>query len=213
MSDYLFEEIVGDLICGVDEVGRGPLAGPVVAAAVILDPRHPIEGLRDSKKLSPKKREILSQEIRQHALAWYIAEGSVEEIDRINILQSTLLTMKRAVEGLTIKPDMVLVDGNRLPQIAYRCEAIVGGDDKIPAISAASILAKTYRDNLMEILGHMYPHYGFERHAGYGTAEHLKALKKWGPCPCHRLTFAPVAEVDKRLSRKADREKRRGINL
>lgn len=209
MSDYLFDDIEGELVCGVDEAGRGPLAGPVVAAAVILDPDHPIEGLRDSKKLSPKKREALAAEIREHALAWYIAEGSVEEIDRINILQATMQTMKRAVEGLKIRPDMVLIDGNRIPQMPYRCEAIVGGDDKVPEISAASILAKTYRDALMTILGRMHPEYGFEHHSGYCTAEHMKALDKYGPCQAHRMTFAPVAKVAKRFERKADRAKRK----
>ncbi len=209
MSDYLFDDIEGELVCGVDEAGRGPLAGPVVAAAVILDPAHPIEGLRDSKKLSPKKREALAAEIREHALAWYIAEGSVEEIDRINILQATMQTMKRAVEGLKIRPDMVLIDGNRIPQMPYRCEAIVGGDDKVPEISAASILAKTYRDALMTILGQMHPEYGFEHHSGYCTAEHMKALDKYGPCQAHRMTFAPVAKVAKRFERKADRAKRK----
>lgn len=209
MSDYLFDDIEGELVCGVDEAGRGPLAGPVVAAAVILDPDHPIEGLRDSKKLSPKKREALAADIREHALAWYIAEGSVEEIDRINILQATMQTMKRAVEGLKIRPDMVLIDGNRIPQMPYRCEAIVGGDDKVPEISAASILAKTYRDALMTILGRMHPEYGFEHHSGYCTAEHMKALDKYGPCQAHRMTFAPVAKVAKRFERKADRAKRK----
>lgn len=209
MSDYLFDDIEGELVCGVDEAGRGPLAGPVVAAAVILDPDHPIEGLRDSKKLSPKKREALAAEIRKHALAWYIAEGSVEEIDRINILQATMQTMKRAVEGLKIRPDMVLIDGNRIPQMPYRCEAIVGGDDKVPEISAASILAKTYRDALMCILGQMHPEYGFEHHSGYCTSEHMKALDKYGPCQAHRMTFAPVAKVAKRFERKADRAKRK----
>lgn len=209
MSDYLFDDIEGELVCGVDEAGRGPLAGPVVAAAVILDPDHPIEGLRDSKKLSPKKREALAEQIREHALAWYIAEGSVEEIDRINILQATMQTMKRAVEGLKIRPDMVLIDGNRIPQMPYRCEAIVGGDDKVPEISAASILAKTYRDALMTILGQMHPEYGFEHHSGYCTSEHMKALDKYGPCQAHRMTFAPVAKVAKRFERKADRAKRK----
>lgn len=209
MSDYLFDDIEGELVCGVDEAGRGPLAGPVVAAAVILDPDHPIEGLRDSKKLSPKKREALAEQIREHALAWYIAEGSVEEIDRINILQATMQAMKRAVEGLKIRPDMVLIDGNRIPQMPYRCEAIVGGDDKVPEISAASILAKTYRDALMTILGQMHPEYGFEHHSGYCTSEHMKALDKYGPCQAHRMTFAPVAKVAKRFERKADRAKRK----
>jgi len=210
MSDYLFEneEKEAQIICGVDEVGRGCLAGPVVAAAVILDPNHPIEGLRDSKKLSPKKREQLAEEIKQYALAWSIAEGSVQEIDKINILQSTLATMKRAVESLSVEPEIVLVDGNKLPHISYRCEAIVKGDDLIPAISAASIIAKTYRDRLMVILGQTFPKYGFENHVGYGTPEHLKMLDKYGPCPCHRMTFAPVAKAAKKMLRKNDRKKR-----
>lgn len=210
MSDYLFEneEKEAQIICGVDEVGRGCLAGPVVAAAVILDPNHPIEGLRDSKKLSPKKREELAEEIKQYALAWSIAEGSVQEIDQINILQSTLATMKRAVESLSVEPEMVLVDGNKLPHIAYRCEAIVKGDDLIPAISAASIIAKTYRDRLMTILGETFPKYGFAQHVGYGTPEHLKMLDKYGPCPCHRMTFAPVAKAAKKMVCKNDRKKR-----
>lgn len=208
---YLFGPDGDEIVCGVDEVGRGPLAGPVVAAAVILDPNKPIEGLRDSKKLTAKKRESLSVLIRERALAWAIAEGTVAEIDTLNILQATLLTMSRAVEQLQVKPMLVLVDGNRLPTLPYRCEPVVGGDDKVQEISAASIIAKTYRDALMRIMAETYPKYGFEKHAGYGTEYHLKMLAKWGPCPIHRLSFAPVAEVAKRFERKKDREKRKGL--
>ena len=171
MADYLFdgEETIATLVCGVDEAGRGPLAGPVVAAAVILNPDHPIEGLRDSKKLTAHAREVLAEQIKTHALAWAIAESSVADIDRMNILQATMAAMRKAVLQLDPKPDLVLVDGNRLPELPFRAEPIVKGDDLIPEISAASILAKTYRDALMKILGGMYPKYGFEQHAGYGT--------------------------------------------
>jgi ribonuclease HII len=184
---------VPGLMAGVDEAGRGPLAGPVVAAAVILDDLHPIAGLNDSKKLTAKRREKLFDEIKAKALCFSIAEATVQEIDEINILQATLLAMKRAVEGLRLKPVKVLVDGNRLPAIDIRAEAIVQGDALVPAISAASILAKVHRDRLCEQMHARYPQYGFDQHKGYGTAVHLAALQMHGPVECHRLTFAPVA--------------------
>ena len=184
---------VPGLMAGVDEAGRGPLAGPVVAAAVILDDLNPIAGLNDSKKLTVKRREKLFDEIKAKALCFSIAEATVQEIDEINILQATLLAMKRAVEGLRLKPVKVLVDGNRLPAIDIRAEAIVQGDALVPAISAASILAKVHRDRLCEQMHARYPQYGFDQHKGYGTAVHLAALQAHGPAECHRLTFAPVA--------------------
>lgn len=184
---------VSGLVAGVDEAGRGPLAGPVVAAAVILDDLNPIQGLNDSKKLTAKRREALFDEIRARALCFAIAESSEQEIDQINILQATLLAMKRAVEGLRLPPKLVLVDGNRLPTLAIRSEAIVQGDALIPAISAASILAKVHRDRLCEAMHQRYPVYGFDQHKGYGTAQHLAALQAHGPANCHRMTFAPVA--------------------
>lgn len=183
------------LVAGVDEAGRGPLAGPVVAAAVILDDLHPIKGLNDSKKLSPLRREKLFDEIRAKALCCSVAQASVEEIDRLNILQATLLAMRRAVEGLRLKPAKVLVDGNRLPVLDVLAEAIVGGDASVAAISAASILAKVTRDRWCQELDAQYPQYGFAGHKGYGTAEHLAALRAHGACPQHRKTFAPVAQV------------------
>jgi ribonuclease HII len=183
------------LLAGVDEAGRGPLAGPVVAAAVILDELNPIKGLADSKKLSAKQREKLYDEIRAKALCCSVAQASVEEIDQINILQATLLAMRRAVEGLRLKPAKVLVDGNRLPVLDVLAEAIVRGDAKVPAISAASILAKVTRDRWCAELDAQFPQYGFAGHKGYGTAEHLAALKAHGACPEHRKTFAPVAQV------------------
>ena len=186
---------VPGLIAGVDEAGRGPLAGPVVAAAVILDARNPIAGLADSKKLTALRREKLYDEIHAKALCCSIALASVEEIDRLNILQATLLAMKRAVEGLRLKPNKVLVDGNRLPTLAIRAEAIVKGDALVPAISAASILAKVYRDRWCVEFDLQYPQYGFAGHKGYGTAEHLAALRLHGACPQHRRSFAPVAGV------------------
>ena len=181
------------LVAGVDEAGRGPLAGPVVAAAVILDDLNPIRGLNDSKKLTAKRREALFDEIRARALCFAIAEASVQEIDQINILQATLLAMKRAVEALRLPPKLVLVDGNRLPTLSIRAEAIVQGDALVPAISAASILAKVQRDRLCQAMHQQYPLYGFDQHKGYGTAQHLAALQTHGPAPCHRMTFAPVA--------------------
>jgi ribonuclease HII len=181
-----------EIICGVDEAGRGPLAGPVVAAAVILDPAHPIDGLDDSKALSAKKREQLFVEIVTHARAYCVAEASVEEIDTLNILQATMLAMKRAVEGLSVTPTLARIDGNRCPRLLVRSEAIVGGDALVPAISAASILAKVTRDRMLVELHQRFPVYGFDAHAGYGTAKHMAALRDHGPCPEHRRSFAPV---------------------
>jgi ribonuclease HII len=183
------------LVAGVDEAGRGPLAGPVVAAAVILDDLHPIAGLADSKKLTAARREALFDEIRAKALCCSIAEASVEEIDRLNILQATLLAMRRAVLGLRLKPKMVLVDGNRLPTLDMPAEAIVKGDALVPAISAASILAKVYRDRWCVQVDEQFPQYGFAGHKGYGTAVHMAALREHGACIHHRRSFAPVAKV------------------
>ena len=184
-----------DIVCGVDEAGRGPLAGPVYAAAVILDPRRPIEGLRDSKKLTEARRDELAPLIREHALAWAIAECSCAEIDSINILQATMLAMRRAVEALHTVPTLALIDGNRCPQMDVRAHAIVEGDDKVNAISAASILAKTARDAALVQLHGLYPQYGFDQHKGYGTALHLERLRTHGPSPAHRRSFAPVRKL------------------
>ena len=183
------------LVAGVDEAGRGPLAGPVVAAAVILDVQNPIKGLTDSKKLTPLRREAFFDEIRAKALCCSIATASVEEIEQLNILQATLLAMRRAVEGLRLTPFRVLVDGNRLPVLRIQAEAIVKGDALVPAISAASILAKVHRDRLCADMDQRYPHYGFGKHKGYGTAEHLAALQAHGACEQHRKTFRPVTNV------------------
>lgn len=183
------------LVAGVDEAGRGPLAGPVVAAAVILDDLRPIAGLADSKKLTAARREALFDEIRAHALCTSIAEASVEEIDRLNILQATLLAMRRAVLGLRLKPALVLVDGNQLPLLDMPAEPIVRGDALVPAISAASILAKVHRDRWCVQVHAQYPEYGFDGHKGYGTAAHLVALQAHGACALHRRSFAPVARV------------------
>jgi ribonuclease HII len=183
------------LWAGVDEAGRGPLAGPVVAAAVILDDLQPIKGLADSKVLTALRREKLYDEIRAKALCCSIAMATVEEIDSLNILQATMLAMQRAVEGLRLKPVKVLVDGNRLPTLSVLAEAIVKGDARIPSISAASILAKVHRDRWCEQFHLEYPQYGFAGHKGYGTAEHLAALRQHGACPQHRRSFSPVAEV------------------
>jgi len=179
-------------VAGVDEAGRGPLAGPVYAAAVILDPQRPIPGLADSKTLSPRRRESLAGQIRARALAWSIAPAGVEEIDRVNILHATMAAMARAVEGLSVTPGEVLVDGNRLPPLRLPARAIVRGDALEAAISAASILAKTARDAHMLQLHEMFPDYGFDRHKGYPTAEHLAVLARLGPTPEHRRSFAPV---------------------
>ncbi|MEO9469568.1 ribonuclease HII [Parasphingorhabdus sp.] len=180
---------------GVDEAGRGPLAGPVVAAAVILPENHGIAGLNDSKKLSGKKRAALESEILEKAIG-SIGFCTEEEIDSINILQATMQAMSRAVEGLTTQPEHVLVDGNRLPDWAYHAEAVVGGDAIHPCISAASILAKEYRDRIMIQAAELYPEYAWERNKGYGTAEHLAALRKYGPTPLHRKSFAPVSQLN-----------------
>lgn len=183
------------LIAGVDEVGRGPLAGPVVAAAVILDPAHPVAGLRDSKKLSEKRRLQVAEEIRVRSLSWSLGRAEVSEIDEINILQASLLAMKRAVEGLTVSPSEVLVDGNHVPDIRYSVRAIIGGDATVAQISAASILAKVARDEEMMEMHERYPVYGFDRHKGYPTATHLEALRSVGPSRIHRMSFAPCRET------------------
>jgi ribonuclease HII len=186
---------VSGLVAGVDEAGRGPLAGPVVAAAVILDDLNPVKGLADSKMLTSLRREKLYDEIRAKALCCSIAEASVQEIEQLNILQATMLAMRRAVEGLRLTPKLVLVDGNRLPLLAMRAEAIVKGDAIVPAISAASILAKVHRDRWCMEYDLQFPQYGFAQHKGYGTAQHLAALQLHGACPQHRKTFRPVTEV------------------
>lgn len=182
------------LVAGVDEAGRGPLAGPVFAAAVILDDMSPISGLADSKKLSPKKRDLLCDIIKARAICFSVATASVHEIDQLNILQASLLAMQRAVKGLRLKPMKVLVDGNRLPVLDIRAEAIVKGDSKVASISAASILAKVERDRWCVEIDSQYPLYGFAIHKGYGTSLHLSALKEHGPCALHRSSFAPVAQ-------------------
>ena len=185
----------GGLICGVDEAGRGPLAGPVCAAAVILDPDQPITGLADSKKLSARRREELADLVRGRCAAWSVAWASVEEIDALNILQASLLAMRRAVDGLGLRPELALVDGNRCPALEIPARAIVGGDASEPAISAASILAKVSRDALMLELDRRWPQYGFARHKGYPTAAHVEALRLNGVTPMHRRSFAPVREI------------------
>ncbi|GJH24134.1 ribonuclease HII [Caballeronia novacaledonica] len=185
-----------DIICGVDEAGRGPLAGPVVAAAVIFDPAKPrINGLDDSKALSAKRREELYEKIVDRALAFCIASASVEEIDTINILHASMLAMKRAVEGLSVAPTLVKVDGNRCPTLSIRAEAVIGGDALIKQISAASILAKVTRDRMLVELHETFPVYGFDAHSGYGTPQHLRALREHGPCEHHRRSFTPVREA------------------
>lgn len=183
------------LIAGIDEAGRGPLAGPVVAGAVILDPDRPIKGLRDSKQLTASERDDLAVEIRTRSLAWAVAEACVAEIDELNILQATLVAMRRAVAGLSIAPGQALVDGNCCPVLPCPVRAIVGGDRDIAAISAASILAKTSRDLMLIELDRQYPDYGFAQHKGYATPEHLAALARHGPCPAHRRSFAPVRQT------------------
>mgnify|MGYP001791906907 FL=1 len=185
-----------DLICGVDEAGRGPRAGPVTAAAVILHPERPISGLTDSKKISEKKRFALEPEIKQNVGFWSVAHAEPEEIDRLNIREATFLAMQRAISGLGITPSRILIDGNALPRnLPAPAEAIIKGDLTEPAISAASILAKTERDRLMEAYCETYPGYGFAGHKGYGTAAHSDALQKLGACPIHRTSFAPVRKV------------------
>lgn len=184
------------MLAGVDEVGRGPLAGPVVTAAVILSPDDPYLGqYRDSKRVAEKKRLKLYHHIRRHAVAYAVSMASVEEIDRLNILQATMLAMRRSVEALRIQPSNVVVDGNRLPELAVPAEAIIGGDDSVQEIAAASIIAKVVRDRMMAILDCRFPHYHFAGHKGYGTKVHLEALQTHGPCPAHRRSFAPVARL------------------
>lgn len=190
--DLPWSDDTHELVAGVDEAGRGPLAGPVVAAAVILDPRSPIDGLADSKVLSARRREQLHDEIRARALCCAVAEASLEEIAEHNILGATLLAMRRAVEALRLRPQRVLVDGKQLPRLSVRCDAVVGGDATVPAISAASILAKVHRDRWCEAVDARFPVYGFARHKGYGTAEHLAAIAQHGPCELHRMGFAPM---------------------
>jgi ribonuclease HII len=195
-EQYLMSFLGQDLIvAGVDEAGRGPLAGPVVAAAVILDPARPIDGLADSKCLSPAQRQQLEGEILERALAWSLGRAEVREIDELNILHASMLAMKRAVEGLHVRPEHVLVDGNRCPDIDIRVEAVVKGDQTVPAISAASILAKEARDREMIELDRHYPGYEFAKHKGYPTKIHLEALAKLGICPEHRLSFGPVKRL------------------
>ena len=191
---------VPGLLAGVDEAGRGPLAGPVVAAAVILDDLHPIPGLADSKALSPRRRERLYDEIRARGLCVSVAQASVQEIDRLNILQATMLAMRRAVEGLRLSPHCVLVDGNRLPVLPMQAQAVVGGDAKVAAISAASIIAKVERDRLCAGLHERFPDYGFDVHKGYPTPAHLEALRRIGPCSEHRTSYAPVRLAMERAS-------------
>jgi ribonuclease HII len=192
MMDLFFCAYGGNLLAGVDEVGRGPLAGDVLAAAVILDPQRPIEGLADSKKLSEARREQLFVEICAHALSWSIARASVVEIDEINILQASLLAMHRAVQGLHVEPEHILVDGNKLPRWRYSSEAVVQGDDRVPAIAAASIIAKVTRDREMVALDAVYPGYGLAQHKGYPTKLHIEALQLLGATPIHRRSFGPV---------------------
>lgn len=192
MDDLFRPDFEGPGLAGVDEVGRGPLAGDVVAAAVILDPARPIEGLRDSKKLTAARREQLAVEIREQALAWAVARASVAEIDELNILQASLLAMHRAVRALDPQPAYVLVDGNRLPRWDYASEPVVKGDDRVPAIAAASILAKVQRDGELQELELRYPGYGFGAHKGYPTPAHLAALRELGVTPAHRRSFGPV---------------------
>ncbi|MCY1233509.1 Ribonuclease HII [compost metagenome] len=187
--------LVEELVAGVDEVGRGPLCGPVVTAAVILDPARPILGLNDSKKLSEARRDALFDEIREKALAWCIARAEVEEIDQLNILHATMLAMQRAVEGLSVTPKLALIDGNRCPKLKVPSAPVVKGDSQVPAIAAASILAKVSRDREMAELDSIYPGYGIAGHKGYPTAVHLEALRRLGPTPIHRRSFGPVREL------------------
>lgn len=185
-------ERVEERVAGVDEVGRGPLCGPVVTAAVILDPARPILGLNDSKKLTEARREALYDEIQEKALAWCIARAEVDEIDRLNILHATMLAMQRAVEGLSVTPKLALIDGNRCPKLSVPSAPVIGGDAEVPAIAAASILAKVSRDREMQALDLIYPGYGLAGHKGYPTPAHLEALRRLGPTPIHRRSFAPV---------------------
>jgi ribonuclease HII len=192
-------DFAGEIICGVDEAGRGPLAGPVFAAAVILDPARPIPGLRDSKKLSAARRDALALLIRRDALAWSVSQCCEAEIDELNILHATMLAMRRAIEGLSHPPTLALIDGNRCPPAAVRCLPIVGGDDLVDAISAASILAKTGRDAALLDLHQAYPQYGFDQHKGYPTAMHLERLQQHGVSPVHRRSYAPVRSLLERM--------------
>jgi ribonuclease HII len=194
-EDCLIEPKIVGLIAGVDEAGRGPLAGPVVAAAVILDPKNPIEGLADSKKLSENQRNRLATLIKQHALSYSIAQASVIEVDDLNILQATFLAMQRAVAGLSLQPDQVLVDGNRLPKLTIPAQAIVKGDSKVKAISAASILAKVTRDAIMIHYHQQYPDFAFHIHKGYGTKQHFAEIEQYGCLDIHRRTFNPVKTI------------------
>ena len=182
----------GVFLAGVDEVGRGPLAGDVLACAVILDPLKPIAGLKDSKALTAARREALAAEVREHAMAWHIGRASVAEIDRLNILHASLLAMQRAVDGLAVPPEFVAVDGNRCPRWHYPSQAVVKGDARVQAISAAAIVAKVTRDQELVALDAAHPGYGFADHKGYPTPAHLEALARLGPCPAHRRSFAPV---------------------
>lgn len=184
-------------LAGVDEAGRGPLAGPVISAAVILDPERPVDGLADSKKLTVKQREKLYDEIVVSAQAWSVGRAEVEEIDRLNILWATMLSMQRAVASLPVAPAKVLIDGNRCPELDYPSEAIVKGDQKVAEISAASIIAKVTRDREMLTLHQAYPQFGFDRHMGYPTVLHREMLSKHGPCPCHRMSYAPVRQASR----------------
>ncbi|APV41049.1 ribonuclease HII [Pseudomonas frederiksbergensis] len=190
--DFMLVDELEDLVAGVDEVGRGPLCGAVVTAAVILDPSRPILGLNDSKKLTEARREALYDEICEKALSWYVARAEVEEIDDLNILHATMLAMQRAVEGLHIQPKLAMIDGNRCPKLSMRAESVVQGDGKVPAIAAASILAKVSRDREMAAFELIYPGYGIGGHKGYPTPVHLEALARLGPTPIHRRSFAPV---------------------
>jgi len=197
MQQPLFENASG-LVAGVDEAGRGPLAGPVVAAAVILDPACPVEGVKDSKALTEVRRESLSRAVRSQALAWSIAWADAAEIDTVNILEATHLAMRRAILGLRVRPAFVEIDGNRVPNLVFNGEqidamAVVGGDAQIPAIGAASIIAKVFRDRMMMRMDRIYPDYGFARHKGYGTAQHMQSIERFGPCPLHRRSFRPIS--------------------
>ncbi len=192
-SDY--SEALPALCAGVDEVGRGPLAGDVVAAAVILDERAIPEGITDSKKLTPRRRELLAEQIKEAAIAWALGRASVQEIDQLNILQASMLAMQRAVRALPVTPARVQVDGNRCPELAVPTEAIVGGDASVPAIAAASIIAKVQRDQELDILDEQYPGYGFARHKGYPTKTHMEALQRLGVTPVHRKSFGPVKRL------------------
>ena len=197
MQQALFEKTRG-LTAGVDEVGRGPLAGPVVAAAVILDPSRPVPGVKDSKALSESRREALASDLRRSVLAWSVAWADAAEIDSVNILEATHLAMRRAILGLRVRPSFVEIDGNRLPNLVFNGEqidatAVIGGDACVPAISAASIIAKVFRDELMKRMDGVYPDYGFARHKGYGTSQHMRSIERFGPCPLHRRSFRPIS--------------------